>query len=774
MFTSDNAQTRKKASKERGMKRAKKLKPFWQTTDKQLVRLYHGDVVKTLRRLSAKSVQCVVTSPPYWSLRDYGTAEWEGGSDVCDHKRKGIDIRKDPTSTLNSRASNQNHEREPWPKGVCKKCGAKRIDQQIGSEKTPEEFVEKMVEVFRQVWRVLRDDGTVWLNLGDSYGKQGLVGAPWKVALALQADGWILRQDVIYAKPNPMPESVRNRCTKSHEYLFLLTKKGSGYYCDMEAIRETSVNRESLEGRTPRNDDQFVQTGGDKATYRTGFSQIEQGKTYPTRNKRSVWNIASESYEGAHFACVDRETEALTKDGWKRHDEIIDGDEIAAYNQELDTLRWERATVFCYDVSHGLEVVEFDKRDTSQLVTPNHRCFVRSRKGIIKVKRADEITSCDSFLLAAGFEETPEWSVGKDMASLIGWYTSEGYRRKSNRFPIAISQSETANPEKVKVIECLLRKTGSLFDVTYRDREWQGKPYEEAVFNIGGPTALRLLKWCPKKEVTNRITRLPKEELSALLNAFIDGDGHRRSGGQISIIQKSPTHLEKLQIIAIKLGYRAQISKRTDGMYVLYLIKRRWLGLRGTNGEWQGIQKKHYEGVIWCPRVSSGFWLARRNGKPFITGNTFPQKLVEPCVKAGTSEKGCCDECGMTWKRVVEEKKLTRERPNDFVKRTGAEGTGNSCANSVAGVEVKTIGWEAGCKCDADVVPCVVCDPFVGSGTTNVVALGLGRRSWGVDLSADYLEKNAVPRITGALSSRPELAHLTGKIPSTELLGEEM
>ena len=147
------------------------------------MKLYLGHVTDVLKALPEQSVHCVVTSPPYWALRDYG--------------------------------SDKTYE--------------------LGSEPTYQEFVKNMVEVFREVRRVLRDDGTLWINLGDTYASKNmpsgnLVGIPWRVALALQDDGWIIRQDIVWHKPSPMPESVRNRCTKAHEYIFLLTKKGSGYY----------------------------------------------------------------------------------------------------------------------------------------------------------------------------------------------------------------------------------------------------------------------------------------------------------------------------------------------------------------------------------------------------------------------------------------------------------------------------------------------------------------------------------------------------------------
>ena len=210
---------------------------------------------------------------------------------------------------------------------TCPHCGAIRIDKQLGLEQTPEEYVENMVQVFREVWRVLRDDGTLWLNLGDSYaanrsyqvddGKwtdvgnhkpssvpiglkpKDLVGIPWRVALALQADGWYLRNDIIWHKPNPMPESVRDRCTKSHEYIFLLTKNKK-YYYDNEAIKEDSTQHPTdWAGGEPKRQSHVrgefegknILPG--KEAFRTITSK---------RNKRTVWTITTKPYKCAHYA----------------------------------------------------------------------------------------------------------------------------------------------------------------------------------------------------------------------------------------------------------------------------------------------------------------------------------------------------------------------------------------------------------------------------------------------------------------------------------------
>lgn len=295
--------------------------------------IYCGDALEVLNQIDDCSVQCCVTSPPYWGLRDYG------------------------------------------------------VDGQLGLEKTPEEYVAKMVEIFREVRRVLKDDGTLWLNLGDSYwggkgqssqawstehqdrdtlerpqhqicskgetrpsdGKHNtikpkdLVGIPWRVAFALQAGfavcdncgverrtdlwpvwnghkvcidclckakknrivmsepGWYLRSDIIWNKPNPMPESVTDRPTKSHEYIFLMSKSAK-YHCDMEAIKEDSIDPESINGRRKRYHHALAEIdpkgfGATRLGFLNGKANIE-GATYPTRNKRSVWTVATQPFTG--------------------------------------------------------------------------------------------------------------------------------------------------------------------------------------------------------------------------------------------------------------------------------------------------------------------------------------------------------------------------------------------------------------------------------------------------------------------------------------------
>lgn len=227
-----------------------------------------GDSRETLKTIPDKTVDCCITSPPYYGLRDYGTGKWIGGDPTCPHRR--LSKYSEKTITGHSQAELAGNVGDAIYKTVCPLCGAVREDNQIGLEETPEEYIKALVEVFREVRRVLKDDGTLWVNIGDTYNGQkagnteiykhkavaessdfvkkkwqgaknkDLIGIPWLLAFALRDDGWYLRQDIIWHKPNPMPEPVKDRCVKSHEYIFLLSKSPR-YYFDYEAIQEDSV-----------------------------------------------------------------------------------------------------------------------------------------------------------------------------------------------------------------------------------------------------------------------------------------------------------------------------------------------------------------------------------------------------------------------------------------------------------------------------------------------------------------------------------------------------
>ena len=287
------------------------------------IKIILGDALDTLKKLPSESINTCITSPPYWGLRDYGTAEWVGGDPNCPHMRT-TKISKDTSTGHKAMFEEGNVVGDAIYKNECPKCGAIRKDKQLGLEDTPEEFVDNLVEVFREVKRVLRDDGTVWLNLGDSYSSGGrtttvnqtlrgvkdygvqrpktnsnikpkdLIGIPWRVAFALQQDSWYLRKDIIWQKTNPMPESVTDRCTKAHEYIFLLSKSPK-YYFDNEAIKDDAKFPDGP------NAAHAIQKGvGDpKMLTRNGLHKIG---AIPKSNKRSVWTITTKPFTEAHFA----------------------------------------------------------------------------------------------------------------------------------------------------------------------------------------------------------------------------------------------------------------------------------------------------------------------------------------------------------------------------------------------------------------------------------------------------------------------------------------
>lgn len=281
--------------------------------------IYHGDCLKSLQTMEDCSVDCIVTSPPYYGLRDYGTGTWVGGDENCPHYR--VSKRSDATSTGHKAMVDSGHPvGDAIYKTVCPLCGAVRIDEQIGLEESPEEYIDKLVDVFREARRVLKDDGTLWLNIGDSYAvgasrcgdnesfsskhnyikEKDLVGIPWMLAFALRADGWYLRQDIIWAKPNPMPESVADRCTKSHEYIFLLTKN-KRYYFDNNAIQEKATTIPKVRDKNAE---------GYQADYPNGDRFSPGERIYGAngmRNKRDVWSIAVSSTKEAHFATFPEE-----------------------------------------------------------------------------------------------------------------------------------------------------------------------------------------------------------------------------------------------------------------------------------------------------------------------------------------------------------------------------------------------------------------------------------------------------------------------------------
>ena len=571
-----------------------------------MIRLLSGDCRDVLATLPAESVQCVVTSPPYYGLRDYGTALWDGGDAACDHIRPGRERR-----SFNGHGVD--YGRGSFPSSVqsaepftdtCGKCGAVRVDRQIGLEATPDEYLATMVGVFREVRRVLRRDGTCWVNMGDSYnaggkgqrlasapadrGRAGRVYSGWvaseidggrfvnapglapkqlllmpaRLALALQADGWWVRSDVIWCKPNPMPESAKDRPTSAHEHIFLLTKSAR-YFYDAQAIAEA------------------VQDVRQGSATRSVLSTQERdnGQQLSTMRGASLDSISSHS----------------------------SGPGKGAGSEYLSGWQGEDSPLFC-----------FPERE------------------------------------------------GGDHASPRGEASAE--------------------------------EGGHLHADTARMARDQGERGEQ-------------------------VPLLRQEDGPAR-----DGSCDTAKQGRASCGIEHRSSMQELQ------------------------------------------QQERHSASNPAVRNARNWWVIATS--PFSAAHfaTFPPELAERCIKAGTSERGCCAACGKPWERVTEKRALSplikgddvpepdcwkgdmsrpRQRAEDgtFLPRTDEDrrddptlrkGARAAVTRMGDGWDVTTTGWAPGCQCDADVVPCRVLDPFIGAGTTALVADRLQRDVIGIDLNTQY------------------------------------
>lgn len=560
------------------------------------VRILIGDAIDRLRTLDAESVHCVVTSPPYWGLRDYGTAKWEGGDPECDHRRE--DAAGLASSTLEGGKGNVNHAHEAHYTDICARCGACRVDSQLGLEPTPEQHCVAMVEVFREVWRVLRNDGTLWLNYGDCYNTNGqgknasnfgkkrdyptyekghgrsrtstlkpkdLVGMPWRIAFALQADGWYLRSDIIWHKPNTMPESVTDRPTKSHEHLFLMTKAAK-YFYDADAVREPHARfwDESNGGSWSYG------KGDAKRIAERGAAGTHSG-AYPLpnpagRNLRDVWTIATQPFSG------------VSSYGRYR----IESRDCAVHGCRDDLAR----------------VLECGELQVSS--GPPRSLGIRGRHG--------------------QGQEGVAYSIAEDQYGFLSDVIA------------AISRSTLIRKMAVELAQgdSYADKSGSCTEYT----EPQSHSSTSSRYISGNNTSA-------DADVNAKELDLSEQTVNYILGIATFLEPHKKCSCQ----------------------YAGKVEKRQD----------------------------HFA--------------------------SFPTKLVEPCIKAGTSEEGCCGECGAPWVRESKDigEKTWKDSRTDKLKQ-----------------------GHPSCSCESETTPCTVLDPFGGAGTVGLVADRLGRDAILIELNPAY------------------------------------
>lgn len=716
----------------------------------RLNQIVNANTLDYLKACKSNSIHCLVTSPPYFGLRDYGTdpVPWETMSYPPMPNIPGIKV---PAMTIS-----------------------------LGQEPTLESFIGHLVLIFREARRVLHPTGTLWVNMGDSYcqnGKWGgsssgmnnysidggyqrsrrkidglkpkdMVMQPARLALALQADGWYLRSDIIWEKNNSMPESVNDRPTTNHEHIFILAKS-KHYYYDKHAIAEpvklSSVTRAN---RAVSDTHKNMKIPGQLPHSMHKARANGKGYQMPaTKNKRTVWRVSTKGFPGAHFACVDAETECLTIGGWKRYHEINPGDVIFTYNMQSELLELQPIQkVETYPYNGNL--ISVFGRSSNMLMTPNHRCVVKTRNkqgGTYppKIVKADELKSGMKFPVAAVLPDTELLipNVPLEFFELLGWVLSDG--QYFDNGGVWISQSLTAKPIHVAQLDKLADFFGDDMQRHQRDREEKGI---EITYRIHRELRKRVRLFIPDKfQIPEHFLLLPSEYLRSFLDGFVGGDGHVRADGRITIIQKAKQPIDLIQAMYLRLGKSCVLSQRGNGIWSAFV----------TNADSRYFKNAHsslirddyaYHGIVWCPVVKNTTWLARRGGRPFITGNTFPEALIEPMILAGCSPK-VCPKCLSPWERQTEKVFIPQE---DVSLERGIKGAPGQKAqyednqwNNVprGSVAHKTIGWQPTCKCPpSPSIPSTVMDIFMGSGTTALVAMKNSLNYMGCDLNPEYVE----------------------------------
>ena len=722
-----------------------------------------GDVFDRLAEIPDGTIDLVLTSPPFLALRSYLPA---------DHPDKHKEIGSEPTpaefiDTMLVLVAEWDRVLAPHG-SIAVELG----DTYSGSGGAGGDYGAEGMRGGQQKFKgsALADRKNKVLNADGQRMQQGdgwplaksLCGIPQLLQIALAyginpltgqpspAGKWRVRNMVAWCRPNPAVGALGDKYRPATSYMTIATRATDRYF-DLDAVRvpaSQNTNARNAKGVDVKQRTAKTAPDGNRSTLadvnnpenatRPPYDHVGLMDGESDLFLEDGWLVSTESYSGSHYACVDADTEALTPDGWRRHDLLTDGSLIAAYDPDSDAIRWQPATFHRYPFDG--ELVAFNQRETVQRLTPNHRVLHLTGRGNMDTRRADEAVPSWRVPLAAQFDVQGVGGPGVEMAALLGWYITEGSESSANT--TRIYQSDTANPQHVARIRSLLDAVNADYDERRRVRpvgaSLSPRESTEVTFVVRGVVARWLIDHAPSKRLTGEPLGWSDAECNALLDALIDGDGHTRPDSRRQFVQKDKETIDNVQALVCRLGSRSTLSAREDGGWSLTIGRRRWASLRGTNGESKAIERKRYVGTVWCPAVESTYWLARRSGRPFITGNTWPRKLLDRPILAMCPQK-VCTVCGEPSRRIVGEPTYQAggKRVSPHVWESGiAGGLGAHTAKKDGGVSrsAETLGW-TDCGHDAWRRG-VVLDPFGGSGTTGQVAAEHGRDAILIDLDS--------------------------------------
>lgn len=497
------------------------------------------------------------------------------------------------------------------------------VEYRSYNDKKPRDaYIMWMKDVGTEIARVLKADGAYFLNMGSTNVD------PWiqtDVAMSLR-DTFVLQNHIIWAKSISVRDDTFGHFKPINSRRFLNHTHESIYHFTLDG--HATIDRLAI-----------------GVPFQDKTNILRRGHAQDRRCGGNIWylpyeTVMSKAQKYNHPACVDTETECLTLRGWKKYDEVVPDDFVAQYDLENDRLVWDVIKdIHIHEVT-DCPMIHFKNKHIDMVLTENHRVIGYNRQHKLRIREAscvrpDSMKFPVSALWKENLLKPVNEPLSRDWSELLGWYIAEGYDTKWD-WVVEIYQSVTANHENVIRIRELLRRVGADYTEATSHRLWKERPAISVAFQIRGFAATYLRQLAPNKKLESNCLTWSKSKKWALLRGLVLGDGHiRLDTRKASFCQKDEDCIGLVQALAFTIGISSILSIRHPGRstFQLYFSQRRLAGLKRKDGSDSSMLKIIYSGTVWCLETPATSWVARRNGRIFVTGNSFPVALPERCIK---------------------------------------------------------------------------------------------------------------------------------------------